>query len=181
MERQTMKDHIADNFEELLEAKSFESITVSEIARKSHISRTTFYRCFQDKFDLVTWIYKQEINQILTRYPQGYQWETIVLEFLQLTLRKKTFFRLTLTYYQQNSLFETIYECGYSYCKEIILKRLKAEKLPENLEYSVHMYTFSIAYIEKEWILNGMKEKPEKLAEYLCENMPVPMQPYFQE
>ena len=45
--------------EEQLKRKHIDSITVNDIIADVGVSRTTFYRHFEDKFALVNWIYGQ--------------------------------------------------------------------------------------------------------------------------
>jgi len=43
----------------LIEERGFESITVGEISTRAQISRATFYRLYQDKYDLVEQIFAE--------------------------------------------------------------------------------------------------------------------------
>lgn len=178
-EKPSMKLYIADTFEELLAEKNLEDISVNDLAKKCNISRTTFYHHFKDKYDLVTWIYEREAEKIKSRNEKASSWKNLVLDFALLATHKKKFYKLCLNYYEQNSLLDTIWECGYIYCRDIILQALHTDVLPKNLDFSARMYSLATAYMQREWILNGMKIPPEEFAEYLCENMPLPLQPYF--
>lgn len=178
-QKPSMKFYIANTFEELLEQKSFDNISVNEIVEKCEISRTTFYHHFKDKYDLVAWIYKQEAEKIKSRNSESGSWKTLVLDFMNLTIQKKKYFKIALNYYEQNSLLDIIHECGYLYIKEIITKELNTDILPKSIDFSAKMYSYSTAYMQKEWLLNGTKESPEEIANLLCENIPLPLQPYF--
>ena len=61
----TTKKVIAYEFKDLLKEKSFNKITVNDIAKKCNINRQTFYYHFQDIQDLVEWICVEETNKIL--------------------------------------------------------------------------------------------------------------------
>lgn len=58
------KDQLSHNFLILLKTKGIEEISVSELCKKSDISRETFYYHFQDKYDLISWIYGCQKNQL---------------------------------------------------------------------------------------------------------------------
>ena len=52
---------IADSFKKLLLKKDFKKITVKMIASDSGFMRSTFYNYFQDKYEILEWIVKNEI------------------------------------------------------------------------------------------------------------------------
>lgn len=50
---------------ELIVEKGFDAITVGDIAERAMINRATFYRHYQDKYDLVTKIFEETVNQLV--------------------------------------------------------------------------------------------------------------------
>ncbi|MBQ2692911.1 MAG: TetR family transcriptional regulator [Clostridia bacterium] len=54
MKNQTKK-HILASFNELLEKKDFDKITVEEVCARAEISKPTFYRYYRDKYDVMTY------------------------------------------------------------------------------------------------------------------------------
>ncbi|MBQ9969960.1 MAG: TetR/AcrR family transcriptional regulator [Oscillospiraceae bacterium] len=59
MRGQIIKNLLITSLEEQLKRKHIDSITVNDIIADVGVSRTTFYRHFEDKFALVNWIYGQ--------------------------------------------------------------------------------------------------------------------------
>ena len=55
------KDAIANAFKELMKIKSFDKISISDITNSCKLNRQTFYYHFQDKYELMNWIYYNEI------------------------------------------------------------------------------------------------------------------------
>jgi AcrR family transcriptional regulator len=51
---------------ELITEKGFEAITVGDIAERAMINRATFYRHYQDKYDLVAKIFEEAANHLVT-------------------------------------------------------------------------------------------------------------------
>lgn len=49
----------------LISEKSFEKITVKEVADKCHITRQTFYYYFHDLVDALEWVAVEEFNEIV--------------------------------------------------------------------------------------------------------------------
>ena len=50
---------------ELITEKSFDAITVGDIAERAMINRATFYRHYQDKYDLVAKIFEETTNELV--------------------------------------------------------------------------------------------------------------------
>ena len=54
---------LAQCFKELMQEKSFQKIIVKDITDRANVKRPTFYTYFRDKYDVVEWIFMQEIWQ----------------------------------------------------------------------------------------------------------------------
>ena len=50
---------------ELITEKGFDAITVGDIAERAMINRATFYRHYQDKYDLVVTIFEEAANHLM--------------------------------------------------------------------------------------------------------------------
>lgn len=67
MKRKNAKDLLAESFRELAQTKNINKITIQEIVSNCGYSPATFYRQFQDKYDLIAWDYAQGIARIMSR------------------------------------------------------------------------------------------------------------------
>ena len=54
-EKETMKYRLAEAVKTLMETESLDKITVRDIVTAAQTTRQSFYRHFQDKYDLVNW------------------------------------------------------------------------------------------------------------------------------
>lgn len=52
-------------FSALMEEQSFSSIRVTSIVQRANISHQSFYRCFQNKYDLAVSFFSQQMNSCL--------------------------------------------------------------------------------------------------------------------
>lgn len=59
------KGKMAEAFKELVCKKSFQKITISDIAKESAMTRENFYYHFRDKYDIMHWIFEQQIAEKL--------------------------------------------------------------------------------------------------------------------
>ena len=179
MKRLTTKEYIAATFEELLMEKNFESICVQDIARACNISRTTFYRHFEDKYCLMNWIYQQNKYDFIAQNPPTTSWKELSITIYSFIYSKKDFFRKALDYQGQNSLYDFIYLSSLDFFTTRIKDALKVDTLPPDIDYSVRLYCGGAIHTLKEWLMNGARETPETMTRYACENLPPLMQKYL--
>ena len=55
---------LQDAMIELITKKAFDTITVGDIAERAMVNRATFYRHYQDKYDLVAKIFEETANEL---------------------------------------------------------------------------------------------------------------------
>ena len=67
------KEIIARTFTELLEEKSMAKITVKDIVERCGVNRNTFYYHFRDKYDIMHWIFEQEIVEKLPSEEESFE------------------------------------------------------------------------------------------------------------
>src|SRR5579859_7996496 len=56
---------LRDALLELIEERGFDAITVEELASRAMVSRSAFYRYYQDKYDLVEQIFEEAMSALL--------------------------------------------------------------------------------------------------------------------
>lgn len=61
-----MKKLLREALLDLIEERGFDALTVSEIIQRAMVSRTAFYRNYQDKYDLVEQIFEDEMHILMS-------------------------------------------------------------------------------------------------------------------
>ncbi|MBR3378662.1 MAG: TetR family transcriptional regulator, partial [Bacillus sp. (in: Bacteria)] len=67
MKRMTAKELLAESFRELAKTKKINKITVKDITENCGYSVATFYRHFNDKYDLIAWAYSRDVEEIMKK------------------------------------------------------------------------------------------------------------------
>jgi len=75
-QRQTERTRavLAAAFSELLKKKTYNEIRVSEIIGKANIGRSTFYRNFQSKADLLVFMHEERFDSLLSPFSSESAW-----------------------------------------------------------------------------------------------------------
>ena len=80
---------IKEAFWKLLSEKSFSKITVKDIVEICGINRNSFYYHFQDIYDLLGYIFREEADATLEKYSVKGDWKEVFLDILSYLKMKK--------------------------------------------------------------------------------------------
>lgn len=76
---------LIDSLKELLETNRFEAITIQNIIDKAGVSRPTFYKYFENKYDLAAKIFSDSITkEFLMQYHEDnyFEFQSVVFRFI---------------------------------------------------------------------------------------------------
>lgn len=165
------KKYIADTFEHLLKSRNTTDITVDDIARECDISRSTFYRYYKDKYDLMNWIYQRELDRFNASLIGKNESMVIIKHLTEFILSKKeVYFKLFkdegqncfTDFLAEYSIRFTVSQLSFVYKKEI----------PSDTMNSVIIYCYGSAHFLKKWAVNGFIKTPAEIVHALSVNMP---------
>lgn len=121
MKRKTAKEMLAESFRELAEKKAVDKITVQDIIENCGYSKTTFYRSFKDKYDLMAWDYIKSHKQIMDQTENAdYEWKRTLMEGSMLFQEQKEYLKNLLLHtggldsfsrYMKQVHFESLSKC----------------------------------------------------------------------
>lgn len=181
MRRATAKEILAGSFREIAREKNVDRITVKDITDRSGYSTATFYRQFQDKYDLIAWDYAQQIKQIMSHMGEGdHPWRDILLDAAQNYARQREYLANLLCHTSgMDAFIEYMREINYGHMKEQVLKNKGSEELDEKTEMYIRIYVLGTVQLTCEWILGRFHVSPEVLAEIYENSLPEPLRTYL--
>lgn len=158
---------IEKSFLELLQEKPVSRITVTEICKRSHINRTTFYKHYMDPLDLMEKLEEELLQSVRSLIAQKSYMDitTVFCDVLNALKENSGRYKALVSAYGDNSLSRRISAlCRDSVFPLICSKYPHLDSTQQNLLYCYITQGFSgtVSY----WIENGMKEPAEKLAEF---------------
>jgi probable dihydroxyacetone kinase regulator len=162
------KKAIASGIKELIKKKSFDKITVSDITEICGLNRQTFYYHFQDKYELVDWIYYNELISIVIK---DLTYENVDEKVLQLLLKMKEedyFYINTLKASVKDEFEEYLFRViSELFCDIIARIAANTRMEQEEIHFIAEFYAFGITGIIISWVQHGMKESPEYITAQL--------------
>lgn len=174
-----VKKLLANALLELSEEKPLAKISITDIVKRAGAGRQTFYNHFQDKNDLLYWIYKQTLvgEQRILAEEGFYAYLCSVYSTAQEKYR--TFLKEACALTGQNSLADAIVYQSYSYYRGNILKRYGEEVFDDRLNFALHYQAYGAGYRYVNWALQGMPGSAEDEVLYVLECMPPVMRQYL--
>lgn len=166
-----MKYCLAEDMKRCMKKSPVEKITVKEIAEECGTTRQTFYRNFQDKYDLINWYFDKILQESFEHMGEGKTvYEGLVNKFHYIE-EEKLFFRAAFKTDDQNSLREHDFCLILQFYTERIEEKT-GRKLSEQMKFLLEMYCQGSIYMTVQWVLGQIKGTPEQIARSLVDAMP---------
>ena len=165
---------------ECMKKAPVEKITVKEITEECGVTRQTFYRNFQDKYNLINWYFDKILIESFAHMGEGKTvYEALVNKFHYIQ-EEKLFFKAAFKNDTQNCLRDHDFELIREFYKNQIEEK-SGKTMSEHLQFQLEMYCQGSIYMTVQWVLGEMKESPENLAHALAQSMPEELAKVFRE
>ncbi len=157
---------IADALKRLLVKKPLEKIFVTEICREAEIERPTFYYHFQDKYDLMAWIFFQDADStdLLSAASAAAGMNKMRQEML--------FYRRAYEDSSQNALWQYMLEYFADRYTRLAKEKLGVEQIDTQTKYSIRLYCYGCVGMTREWVLQDNITPAEMIVQMMFASMP---------
>lgn len=175
-----VKELLAEGLIEIAKQKPIEKISVMDIVKACDTSRRTFYNHFIDKYDLISWIYTNRVEKVLSCYNDSDSWHQCMINTYKVLLGNADYFLCVIDMEGQNSFYRQFSSHTYDYMKGIISSHLHSDLIPEDIDYALTAHVFGQVNCAIKWIRDGFIISPEQMASYNIQNMPELLKKFFQ-
>lgn len=157
---------IADTMKKLMVKKPIEKIRVTEICKEARIERPTFYYHFQDKYDLVAWIFFYDAldTDILSIESAAAGMNRMRNDFI--------FYKRAYEDNSQNPLWQYMLEYFVDKYSKAAMKCLNTDTLDSQVRYSIRLYCYGTVNMTREWLLSDNITPAEVIVEMMFKSMP---------
>ncbi|WP_182200728.1 dihydroxyacetone kinase transcriptional activator DhaS [Paraliobacillus salinarum] len=153
---------IGQALKDLMEKKSFQKISVSDIMRQCDMRRQTFYYHFQDKYELLVWIYQSDTKEQIADFLDYERWDTILYQLFIYFNDHQLFYKNALSVTEQNDFNNYLFRELHVLFKQMV-RDLTPMKSSEQSDYMARFYSYGFVGIIKDWIESGCKHSPEMM------------------
>lgn len=166
------KKAIAESMKELMKKKSLKKITISDIVQNCGLNRQTFYYHFRDKYDLVNWIYYNEVVVTFSQVSTSADWSVIILDVLNIMKKEKNFYTGALNVAGQNIFNNDFFDVTKEMLLKIVDELVDGVEEGRNMEaadrlFIADFYTYGLVGMVIQWAKSGMKEPPNEIVDRL--------------
>lgn len=177
MPDRTRRD-IVEAFNKLIVTRPFDQITIVEIAREAHVGKSTFYRYFSDRYDVMNYNYKKLLDQYvadenISNYRDLYY--NLYLSGHDLLSKISGSFKSS----GVNSFENFIYMYSRDTVVRITRMNRNGEGLSEAERMQLDVYCYGIAQMYRIWIAGKYDLDPSEAADKLYEMMPETLKHYW--
>jgi len=169
----TMKDRTKWDYSNqlivLMKHKPLEKITVRELCKACDARPQNFYYHFRDKYDLVTWIYAQDIVAVCEAHPNS-PWSDVLKICYHNLMARRDFYRNAFQDDSTNALIHYIVAFQIDLYTDI-LKR-KGVAVDDALLFTVTYHAYACAEITKKWLTDHTPVSPELFTQRIMDAMP---------
>ena len=162
----------------LIKTQPLDKITVTDIVFQAGKTRQTFYRHFQDKYDLVNWYFEKLVLKSFEEMRQGGSLqEALNLKFAFIE-QEHAFFKEAFKSNDYNNLIHYDFCCIYDFYKKFIYKKT-GKDLSKDIDFLLNMYCRGSVDMTVDWVLNDMPIKKEVIVQYLMDAIPSKLEAYM--
>lgn len=157
---------IAQTMKKLLVKKSIDQIRVTEICKEAQIERPTFYYHFQDKYDLMAWMFCQSAlhTNVLSHSSATNAMNQMRQDFI--------FYKRVYEDHFQNPMWSYMLEYFVTRYTGLAKEILQTETLDTKLQFSIRMYCYGSVGMTREWLLKDNITPAETIVSMMFDSMP---------
>ena len=150
------KDKIVQSLIGLMKTHEFEEITVKDISELAEVNRSTYYRNFKSKEDIIKYKLESMMDEYLEEFERKHDRtkEAYIRTILETFLKHEEFLKII---HKQNQSY-ILQKVLVNYFNNILREASKKEM------YQVYYHIGGIYNFIICWIENDMKDQPESLA-----------------
>lgn len=172
MRQISTKQYFEESLKEICLKKSFDSISVRDIAENCGLSTRTFYNHFKDKRDLVLWIFTSKVEEFVETNPSSniiviYKYieeimindKELYISIMESKIFGKDYFNDVISYLQKRTI-------------QYIKDKSKVNEVPEEIVFSMELFYQGGFHLGYRYLKGDLNLSIDNYLNYLISSMP---------
>ena len=155
------KEALADALKALLANQPLSKISIKDITNYCGISRNTFYYHFQDKYELINWIFFSDMNEHIASFADPDKLPETFVDVCKVLYAHRKFYMACFQYTGQNSLYGCMHDFYVNLWTrnlEHTYQKYQLSIKKDELYLTARMKTHALLGMLSEWVQNGMHD-----------------------
>lgn len=165
------KQRIFSAFDELLNELPFDKITVQMIIERGGVSKSTFYRHFKDKYDVLNFN-SLALCEHLMEQRTCRDWHDFFYEMFQEIAKDSKYYRRAFRTSGQNAHYGFLYHHSFSIVEKCYLHKMQKDELTTQEHFLISHYCYGCVGILQDWLNHPDCLTPEEMADIFYNAMP---------
>ena len=177
--RNFTKLHILNSFNLLMNEYPFEKITIDMILKHSEISKSTFYRYYMDKYEVMNYSYVIFVEKIF-KFHLCHSLKELFVMLLKNAVTNSTRIKNAYAYNGMNSFTSFLYD--YSCTKfDIFIQETRNTKITAEEKLRISLFCHGFIWVIKDYVDNKIDLPIDTIAEILYKSLPPTIQNLWYE
>lgn len=159
---------IFNTFNKLIQIKAFDDISVLEICKEAHVSTSSFYRHYKDKYDVMNDNYKRLLDQYM-HSSQNHNYEDVFINLFNMS-KELHYLKNAFDYTGINSLGDFIYQ--YSYNTVIEMCKIKSIQFEDKALLLLDVFCGGASIMYQHYILGKFDLSSQQAGKTLYQMFP---------
>lgn len=156
-----------DSVKKILEKKQFDDITVQDILDEAGVARKTFYRYFNDKYDIVNAYYNDYITQNIIPHRGKKNYYELSIDIYNFIKENRKYFKNAMNSEKDGNLFDFLYKTAVSGYLEYYYENNDSADIDEETKFKMEIFAHQSVFCVKKWVNEGCKIPSETLVEWM--------------
>jgi len=156
----------------LLNKYPMDKITVDMIAEQCEMSRASFYRYYQDKYQLMTMAYVFYAEKLAEKDLNNRDWLAALEKILQFMFDNRKAFENMFKVEGQDAFYKALYANNLHMLREHYMKIKGITKLTPYEAHLLEFYITGMTNYEKQWVRGEIDLSPKEVAQIISDGMP---------
>lgn len=155
---------IMQTFLKILQKKSLDKITVKDIIETTGINRNTFYYYYDDIYDLIDAIFKEESKKVLSEVKNNCTFYEEYVRAASIVLDNKQAIAHIYNSKSKDILFDYLEQVTEACVRKFVIKYSSSYNLSEEgIDYITYFYSSAIIGSTMHWVRHGMDNYRDEL------------------
>lgn len=162
------KNALAESLKKQMQTIPLAKITVNDIVNECGLNRRTLYYHFNDIYDLLEWIFKTELTEMLGENKTCSSWQKGFLEIFNYLYENKKVVLNTYNSIDRDILENHLYNESFTIILEVVNELAKDLNVSDkDKRYVANFYKIALVGVIIDWIKNNMVEDIEGIVNNL--------------